>query len=277
LTIYFPPQTSVQIGKRGRFDFCCRRRYSSDMDAAKFHRHYRLQAEWLAPSRRYLYRKIGLASHDCILDFGCGSGVIAEEIREICGRPVLGVDRDPAMTAFAEREYPLNRFLVADENELLEQGLCFDLIVISFVLMWQAEPLPFLRKIKKLLKEKGTLLILAEPDYGGRIDFPDELNFLKEIFNGHILGQKGDPFIGRKLKTLLLKSGWQAEVGLASQLHFPERYDPAIWEEEWRFWQELAGLSGQTVKKILRLEKNAARYRQRLVLFPVFYAIARKA
>jgi SAM-dependent methyltransferase len=245
------------------------------MEAATFHRHYQLQAEWLAPSRRYLFRKIGLANHERILDFGCGSGVIAEEIRAICGRPVLGVDRDPAMTAFAEREYPRNRFLTADENELLEQGLRFDLIVISFVLMWQAKPWHFLRKLIKLLNKKGILLILAEPDYGGRIDFPDELCFLNEIFTGHIISQKGDPFIGRKLKTLLLKSGWQSEVGLANYLNFPVTFDPDIWKNEWRFWQDLAGLSGQTVDKILRLEIKAARYQQRLVIFPVFYAIAR--
>jgi SAM-dependent methyltransferase len=245
------------------------------MEVAKFHAHYLLQAKWLATSRHYLYRKIGLVNHGRILDFGCGSGIIAEEIRQICGRPVLGIDRDPGMIAFAEKEYPRNSFLAADENELLKQGLSFDLIVLSFVLMWQAKPLRFLQKLKKLLSAKGTLLILAEPDYGGRIDFPDELYFLKEIFTSHISSQKGDPLIGRKLKTLLLKSGWQTETGLASYLNFQETYDPDIWENEWRFWQELAGLSDKTINKILRLEKNAARYQQRLVLFPVFYAIAR--
>ena len=245
------------------------------MEAAKFQRHYQLQAAWLAPSRHYLFRKVGLARHECILDLGCGSGVIAEEIREICGHPVLGIDRDPAMAAFAAQEYPGNRFLAADEDELLEQGLRFDLIIMSFVLMWQAKPWQFLRKIKKLLKANGTLLILAEPDYGGRIDFPDELDFLKEIFTGHIISQKGDPYIGRKLKTLLSKSGWHAEVGLASHLHFPEAFDPDICRHEWKFWQELAGLPDRTVENIIRLEIKAARSRQRLVLFPVFYAVAR--
>ncbi|MEI6614093.1 MAG: methyltransferase domain-containing protein [Chrysiogenales bacterium] len=246
------------------------------MEAENFHCHYQLQAAWLAPSRRYLFRKVGLASHERILDFGCGSGVITEELREICGRPVLGVDRDPALIAFAQNEYPQNRFLAADENELLKQGLCFDLIVLSFVLLWQAKPGQFLKKLKKLLAPEGTLLILAEPDYGGRVDFPDELHFLKEIFTSHIISQKGDPFIGRKLKTLLSKSGWQKEVGLASHLHFPVDYDWNIWKNEWRFWQVLAGLSDQTVKKILRLEKSASRLQQRLILFPVFYAVARR-
>jgi SAM-dependent methyltransferase len=246
------------------------------MEAAKFHDHYCLQAKWLAPSRRYLFRKIGLARHERILDFGCGSGVIAEEIRAICGRPVLGVDRDPAMAAFAQEKFPRNRFLVADEKELLRQGQSFDLIVLSFVLLWQAQPLLFLGKIKKLLSEKGTLLILAEPDYGGRIDFPEELHFLNEIFIGHVVSQKGDPYIGRKLKTLLKKSGWQAEVGLASYLNFPIDYNPAVWENEWRFWQELAHLPGQLLTKIQRLEKRAARLQTRMVLFPIFYAVARR-
>ncbi len=245
------------------------------MDAAQFHAHYRLQAEWLAPSRSYLYRKIALARHERILDFGCGSGVITEEIRAICALPVLGVDRDPAMIAFAKKEYPLNRFLAADENDLLKQGLSFDLIILSFVLMWQAKPKDFLRKIINLLDKKGTLLVLAEPDYGGRIDFPDELNFLNAIFTGHIANQKGDPFIGRKINALLSALDLRTEVGLASHLHFPTDFDPAAWEKEWRFWQELAGLSERDVVKILRLERKAARLRQRLVLFPVFYAIAR--
>ena len=131
-----------------------------------------------------------------------------------------------------------------------------------------------MQKIKKLLSEKGTLLILAEPDYGGRVDFPDELHFLKEIFIDHIKSQEGDPYIGRKLKTLLRESGWQTEVGLASALNFPETYDPAIWETEWRFWQELARLPNQLLTKIKHLEKRAARAKERLVLFPVFYAIA---
>ncbi len=247
------------------------------MDAAKFHAHYLLQAQWLAPSRSYLYRRIGLANHDCVLDLGCGTGVITEEIRKILGRQVIGIDRDPAMSAFAAERFPENRFLNADENDLLRQGLSFDLIIMSFVLLWQPRPLHFLRRVKKLLRAGGTLLITAEPDYGGRIDFPDELAFLNEIFTGHILARKGDPFIGRKLKDLLSKSGWRSEVGLASHLHFPDDVDPLAAEMEWRFWQELAELPERTITRILRLEKKARRCRQRLVLFPVFYAVARPA
>ena len=245
------------------------------MDAGRFHEHYLLQAEWLAPSRHFLYRCVDLARRNEILDLGCGSGVIGDEIREICGRAVLGVDRDPRMIAFARGEYPRNRYLVADESTLLRSGRRFDLVVISFVLLWQAKPLFFLKKVRKLLAADGVLLALAEPDYGGRIDSPAELDFLKEIFVGHIQAAGGDPFIGRRLGSLLRQAGFRAEVDLASCLNFPADYRGEKWEREWRFWQELAGLPAATVNKILRLERSAARRGERQVLFPVFCAVAR--
>lgn len=244
------------------------------MDAEKFHDHYLLQAAWLAPGRHWLYRKVGLARHERILDFGCGSGVIGEEIRQICGRPVLGVDQDPEILEFARSRFPENTYRAGDENDLLGEKQRFDLIVLSFVLLWQRRPLRFLEKMKKLLDSGGTLLVLAEPDYGGRIDFPPQLDFLKDIFSASIRCQGGDPFFGRKLKSLLDKSGLSSEVGLASYLNFPDRYEAQVWDREWRFWQQLAGLPELTLKKILRLEKTAARRRERLVAFPIFYAIA---
>jgi SAM-dependent methyltransferase len=257
-----------------RLDFQRRRAYIPVMNAGHFHEHYKLQAEWLAPSRHYLYRRTPLARCQSILDLGCGSGVISEEMRRISGRPVLGVDRDPAMAALARTLYPGNDYLAGDERLLVKRGLRFDLVVLSFVLMWQENPLLFLRRVKKLLAENGTLLLLAEPDYGGRIDFPPALDFLKDIFIGHIAGAGGDPFIGRRVASLLERAGFRATTELASWLHFPTAGEEA-WDQEWRFWQELAGFSDARRRTIEKLEKSAAARKERLVLFPVFCALAR--
>jgi SAM-dependent methyltransferase len=251
------------------------------MDAERFHEHYLLQARWLEPARRYLYRRAGLARRARILDLGCGSGVIAEEMRRLAGRPLLAVDRDPLMVEFARGLYPGNDYLCGDERDLVRTGARFDLIAFSFVLMWQRHPLPFLRRVRRLLAAGGVLLVLAEPDYGGRIDFPGGLDFLKGIFTGHILASGGDPFVGRRLAALLRRSGFSAEVELASSLHFPRDLGGAAaagtadWEREWRFWQELCAFPEATLKRILRLERKAAASGERLVLFPVFCALAR--
>jgi SAM-dependent methyltransferase len=245
------------------------------MTAGDYHEHYMLQAGWLAPTRHYLYRRAGLARCRKILDLGCGSGVISEEMRQISGQPVLGVDRDPEITALARALYPGNDFLAGDERLLVRKGLRFDLIACSFVLMWQESPVLFLRRVKKLLAGNGTLLLLAEPDYGGRIDFPPALDFLKDIFIGHITGAGGDPFIGRRVASLLERAGFRATTELASWLHFPQGGTGDDWEREWRFWQELAGFSDARRRTIVKLEKSAAARKERLVLFPVFCALAR--
>ena len=258
------------------------------MEPGQYLDHYKLQAEWLAPSRHFLFRKANLARCRNVLDLGCGCGVISEDLRQVCGQPVLGVDRDPEMVRMARENFPANEYLVGDERVLAKKEERFDLIVLSFVLMWQKRPLPFLKRVRKLLAANGRLLVLAEPDYGGRIDFPAQLDFLKDIFSGHILEAGGDPFIGRRLASLLRRAGFQAEVELASCLHFPgsgcgEALPGASGvaasefsrEQEWRFWQELAGFSAATRKKIVRLEKSAAARKERLVLFPVFCALAR--
>lgn len=249
--------------------------YSRGMDAERFHEHYRLQASWLAPSRRYLFRKAGVAGRRRILDLGCGSGVIAEELRLASGRPVLAVDCDPEMTELARRLYPGNEYLAGDERRLLRQGRRFDLVVISFVLLWQRRPLPFLKRLRGLLDEGGALLVLAEPDYGCRVDQPDGLAFLGGIFAGHIRRQGGDPCVGRRLASLLRRAGFRAQVELASFLDFPRPETNGDWEREWRFWKDLAGFSEATLRRILRREKSAIARHERMVLFPVFCALAR--
>jgi SAM-dependent methyltransferase len=245
------------------------------MDAQRLHEHYRLQAAWLAPSRRYLFRKAGVAGRRRILDLGCGSGVIAEELRRACGRPVLAVDRDPALTELARRLYPGNEYLAGDERRLLRAGRRFDLVVISFVLLWQRRPLPFLKRLRGLLDEGGALLVLAEPDYGCRVDQPQDLAFLGPIFAGHIRSQGGDPCVGRSLASLLQRAGFRAQVELASILDFPRPETGAEWEREWRFWRDLAGFSAGTLRRILLRERRAIARNERMVLFPVFCALAR--
>ncbi len=94
---------------RAGIDFQRRSIYIPGMDAGKYLEHYKLQAEWLAPSRHYLFRRANLARCRSVLDLGCGCGVISEELRQVCGQPVLGVDRDPEMVSFGAGEFPGQR------------------------------------------------------------------------------------------------------------------------------------------------------------------------
>lgn len=241
------------------------------MDPESYHFHLSLQAEWLAESRSFLFRKAGIAGCDSILDFGCGSGVITDELRSRRGTGVTGIDRAPEMIRLAERTFPGARFEIGCEDTLIREKRTFDLIVLSFVLMWQKSPGGFLKKLKKLLNPGGKLLFLAEPDYGGRIDAPDGLTGLKDFYAGCIREEGGDPFIGRKLHPLLTASGFAPEVGVFDHFSVVRSPDRKIWEREWRFWEEL---SRKDVRTFRQLEWRAIRQGKRSVLFPLFYAVA---
>ena len=67
----------------------------------------------------------------------------------------------------------------------------------------------------RVTKPGGAILILAEPDYGGRIDFPEELTIIGEWQQAALHRQGADPLIGRQLAALLHQSGLQKiEVGV---------------------------------------------------------------
>jgi hypothetical protein len=61
----------------------------------------------------------------------------------------------------------------------------------------------------------GAVLFMAEPDYGGRIDFPEEFTILSEWQQAALHRQGADPQIGRRLAALLHLAGLQnVEVGV---------------------------------------------------------------
>jgi len=244
------------------------------MDISKLHFHYLLQSEWTKDYRQLLYRKISLTRFRKILDFGCGTGVISKELQKESGQKITAVDRDREAIDFARQNFPEINFFPGDENELLKSRQKFDLIFLHFVLLWQPNPVQFLKKLCRLLTPAGKIVIAAEPDYGGRIDFPAEFDFLKEFFAQTISNQNGDPFIGRKLKKILSETNLHSEIGVFNYLFFPQTFDRKTWLQEWQIWSEWGRIDLDTTMKLIAKEEKAIRQRQRMVLFPIFYAIA---
>jgi SAM-dependent methyltransferase len=238
--------------------------------------HYRLQAEWLGEARAFLFRRIALARFPSILDFGCGTGVISEELRERSNMRVTAIDRNPEIVAFASRSFPGIDFINGDEDYLISRKSKFDLIFLNFVLLWQQDPVIFLEKLKAVLHPRGTILIAAEPDYGARIDHPEQFGFLKDFFAAVIRNQLGDPLIGRKLHQIIKKAGLRAEVDLFSSIIVPTEFDPGIAAREWRIWGEWGQLSAEEQAALVAKEGDAIARGERLILAPIFYAICRK-
>jgi hypothetical protein len=122
------------------------------------------------------------------------------------------------------------------------------------------------------------VICLAEPDYGGRIDYPPELDGLRDLLSEGIRREGGDPFIGRKLRALFRESGMDCEIGV----------HPGVWDvarlkeesaEEWRWVDSAAAHAGNEGRELDEARESWREALGRGVLFqfnPIFYALARK-
>ncbi len=247
----------------------------SGLTVAEWHAQFTRQAGWTRAVRSRLYRRVNLLRAGRVLDVGCGTGVITEEMAGRCRGQVIGVDVDPAMIAFAREQGGRAEYRVGDAHRLDFPAAHFDVVACHFTLLWLADPARAVREMARLCRPGGAVLACAEPDYGGRVDHP-ELPIAG--WQAAALRREGaDPFLGRKLRALFATAGLQAEVGV-----IPSLWDTAALqaecEAEWALLERtLAGTVDEAeIRRVRDEERAALESGARLVFVPIFYAVGRK-
>lgn len=238
---------------------------------------YRRQFVWLRHTRTHLYRLISLQRRKVILEPGCSIALITEEIAHRSKATVVGLDSDlPALREARKRSGELN-LVCADIHAPPFKAETFDAIIFQFFLLWLKEPLQALQTMESMLQDGGSLTAIAEPDYGGRVDFPDGVSPVPFIIER--LRQEGaDPFVGRKL-DFLFRSAMLRNVswGLASVPFGIERAREHF-EMEWQFLETLSpGGAGKRLETMKTHEQDLLRRGKRSYFMPVFYCTAEKA
>jgi hypothetical protein len=118
------------------------------------------------------------------------------------------------------------------------------------------------------------VLVLAEPDYGGRIDYPEELSQLGRWQKAALHRQGADPLMGRRLRAVLQQAGLaDIETGvLGGQWKTPP--PPEDFEREWAVLKsDLAdSVPDDIIKRFYRLDQTARVRGERLLFVPTFYA-----
>lgn len=128
-----------------------------------------------------------------ILDLGCGSGELADKIRER-GANVLGIDKSPDMITKAKSQFKAVHFRVADASDF-ELETPVDAIFSNAALHWVTAYKSAITCMYKALKNRGRLVV----EFGGK---------------GNVLD------ITSALRQALLTRGYQTQSAL--QLwHFP--------------------------------------------------------
>ncbi|MBN1288353.1 MAG: methyltransferase domain-containing protein [Actinobacteria bacterium] len=250
-------------------------RGAAGISVDELHKFFENQALQTRKLRRFLYRKVGLTRQRKVLDAGCGTGVITSELSEAAGGAVVGVDRKNELIEFAMRSFPGVDFITADCGSLPFQSDSFDLVVSHFFLMWADNPHEVTREFFRILKPGGIFVACAEPDYGGRVEHPENPEF-SDALRSSLEVKGADTRIGRKLGSILEAAGLGSEVGISSNLiaggELLREYEAnrLLYKHDLR-----AVLDKTSTDRILRIER-AQIERGKILTVPIFWAVGRK-
>ena len=210
-------------------------------------------------------------SRPSALDVGCGPGLVMELFSPAFD--VKGMDLDPEMVRTARgRGMDVIR---GDALAIPFENGSFDVVYCSFTLLWLGDPQKAVREMARTARR--FVVLLAEPDYGGRICVPKEVAGLDRYLVGSLLKQGADPFIGRKLGAIMEAAGLEVELGVHPGVWSPDQLRDEASDE----WASIANAVRDVVdRRTLESARSAwdrALADRSLFLFnPVFYAIGRK-
>lgn len=179
------------------------------------------QAEWLAPARARLLRRVGIAHRRRILDLGAGYGAVTEELVRRGGGAVVALDTSAsAVTGVSGLPICGNALALpfADNR--------FDLVFCQCVLMWVTSTGSVdgletaVSESHRVLQPNGVLIAL-EPDYAGMIEHPPEIA-TRDIWLSALARVGAEPRVGRLLPGLLAAQGFEVRVDLLDSLVTPE-------------------------------------------------------
>jgi SAM-dependent methyltransferase len=231
------------------------------------------QAGWTRVTRQYLYRRANLLRAGRVLDVGSGTGVVTEELADSTRGEVIGLDVDPAMVAYARQRGGRADYRLGDAHDLPFPDAWFDVTACHFVLLWCRDAARVAQEMVRVTRPGGAVLVCAEPDYGGRVDYPD---LPLGRWQAEALRREGaDPLLGRRLRGLF-RAG-EAEVGV-----IPGLWDlptlRAEFDREWGLWERsLAGVVPlDELARVRAADLAAVESGERLVFMPVFYAFVRE-
>ncbi len=244
-----------------------------------WHRRFLQQARWTKSLRDYLFSKVLPRAAGKILEIGCGTGAILSDLTDVSsdGAALHGIDLQATHLALAHLHAPQARLACADAHSLPYREESFDIVYCHYVLLWLRDPALALNEMQRVAVPGGAVLALAEPDYGGRIDYPEALAQLGKWQSQALQAQGANPWIGRQLAMLFNQAGLiEVESGVLGA-QWRQAPAPGDMEMEWQVIRnDLAGsISAEDLNTLERLDRQATLAGERVLFVPTFYAWGR--
>lgn len=241
-----------------------------------WHKQFSQQAGWTSQSRHYIFDKISLSSTMSILDIGCGTGIIESELTKYDTFSLTALDLEFDRLKFAS-EYSKANWICGDAVSLPFADSSFDISLCHYLLLWLKDPLKVLIEMRRITRNGGYILLLAEPDYAHRIDFPEELSILGKMQSESLREQGADPSIGPSIAELLDQAEIEViETGLSGGQWSPNVSIDDL-DLEWKILNNDLVLfsSNEQHQKYREMDQNSRKRGTRILFVPVFYALGR--
>ncbi len=241
----------------------------------EWYERYLQQARWTSSVRRFLFQQISAIALQRVLEVGCGSGAILEELKRQFQATVFGIDIDVNSLHFAHRLHEDHHLGCADGLRLPFSEGIFSLACCHFYLLWVVDPLQAVREMARVTMPEGYVLALAEPDYGGRIDYPEGLDSLGCLQREALRRQGADPWMGRKIKALFQQAGLRnVQAGVLGG-QWGQAPEPGFMASEWKIIEsDLArDVDPENMARFKALDSAAWQNGERILYIPTFYAI----
>jgi len=242
----------------------------------EWHQRFIRQAAWTRTLRHYLFQRANLNQAKRILEIGCGTGAVLSEVSP--GSALLyGIDINRQHLDLCALNAPGSTLLQGDAFRLPFPPGSFDLIYSHFLFLWLPRPLEALIEMRRIARPGAMILCTAEPDYGGRIDYPQELVHLG-IWQTEALRRQGaNPNTGRLLSEIFNQAGLiDIQTGVMGG-EWQEVISPDDFESEWATLnRDLPGLiKPAQLAEYKKIDRQAWDSGSRVLFVPTFFASGR--
>ncbi len=251
------------------------------LSALDWHARFSQQARWTRNLRSYLFERAGVYQSQRVVSIGCGTGAVLQsllsETHPYSQPQVYGIDLNAEFLSLARENGRGARLICGDGNRLPFPPDSFDASFCHYLLLWVKDPQKILSEMARITRPNGAVLALAEPDYGGRIDFPDELAQLGSWQASALQRQGADPYLGRRLAGIFTQSGLvQIEQGVMGGEWAGDPSSDQL-QLEWKVLDsDLEGLvAEEELGRLHKLDAKAWRQGERVLFVPTFYAWGR--
>ena len=253
-----------------------------EQSPSNWDRRFKQQARWTENLRQFFINQPAvqhvLASKQLrVLEAGCGTGAVISGLQaQFQGHNALihGLDIHRPFLQFGQGQQKAIPYSNGNVYRLPYANHSFDLTVCHFLLLWLKSPAEGLAEMRRVTRPGGLVAALAEPDYGGRIDYPEALEQVGTLQAVSLRDQGANPNMGRKLSALFHQTGFDnIQTGLMGGQWNAETTPPKNDIE----WQVLAydlenRINDNELVRLRQIDAAAWQDGSRILFVPTFYA-----